>query len=41
MKDPKRNNIIKDVVVRLIRALLLTYPRVYIYFGKQDIPEID
>ena len=37
MKDPKRNNIISDVVVRFIKALSLTYPKVTIYFGKRDI----
>ena len=31
----------REVVVKFTKALSLMYPKVYIYFGKRDIPEVD
>ena len=41
IKNPNRNSIIRDEVVRLTNTLSLLYPKIYIYLGKRDIPEFD
>ena len=40
IKHPNRNNIVKDEVVRLINVLSLLYPKISIYLGNREIPEV-
>ena len=40
-KNPKKNSKISDVVVKFIKTLSLSQPKVSIYFGKRDIPEVE
>ena len=41
IRHTNRNNKIIDEVVRLINALSLVYPKISIYLGKREIPELN
>ena len=41
IKDPISNNMKIDYVVRLLKALSLSQPKIYIYLGKREIAKVD
>ena len=41
IKHPNKNSNIKDEVVKFTNTLSLEQPKIYIYFGKREIPEFN